>query len=364
LNTIQQQTLGMVAHQIAAHIELKAQVVALRTAVEELDRTARNLEISDSRFRAFLDASAVAAFMKDEDGRMIYCNSALTDRFGVVPEDWIGKTDFETLPPEIAEKFRKVDLQVLADNREIHFEDQTLGPGGSIFSWDVYKFPVVDASGARSLACISLDVTEKREAEREVQKVQQELQIANEKLQTLSLTDALTGLMNRRALEESLERELARSVRSRSQLCLLMIDLDNFKSFNDSFGHIPGDEALRRIAILMQEGTRKGDLLARYGGEEFLVILPDTSAIEAIPIARRLCEAVEASAWELRPLTTSIGVATLDGRNLTSTSFLDEADRALYAAKRRGRNQVCVARSIPGNPTLFVTPEKTGDVTR
>lgn len=336
-----------------------SQTDKLRVALDELTSKIRNLETSDSRFRAFLDASPVAAFMKDEEGRMIYCNPALTDPFGVAPEDWIGKTDFETLPPEIAEKFRNVDLQVLERNRPLHFEDHTVGSGGRDFTWDVYKFPIVDASGARSLGCMSLDVTHEREAEQEVQKVQQELQVANEMLRSLSLTDALTGLMNRRALEDSLERELARCIRSRAQLCLLMFDVDNFKKFNDSFGHVQGDQVLRKISDLLRKWTRKGDLVARYGGEEFLTILPDTGPVEAIQIAQRLCEGVAEAAWEHRAVTASIGVATLDGRTLSTSDFLNEADQALYAAKRRGRNQVCAAQRNPQNKISFVSPKTT-----
>jgi diguanylate cyclase (GGDEF)-like protein len=276
-----------------------------------------------------------------------------------VPEDWIGKTDFETLPREIAEKFRNVDLQVLEQNRPLHFQDHTLAPDGRTHTWDVYKFPIVDANGARSLGCMSRDVTNIREAQEEVQKVQRELQIANEMLHTLSLTDALTGLMNRRALEDSLERELARCIRSRAQLCLLMFDVDHFKSFNDSFGHVQGDEALRRISDLLRKWTRKGDLVARYGGEEFLTILPDTGPAEAIQIAQRLCEGVAEAPWEHRPITASIGVATLDGRKLSATDFLNEADQALYAAKRRGRNQVCAAQRSAENTISFVSPKTT-----
>lgn len=359
LTAIQQESLGAIARQITAHLELKKQTIALQKAVEALDSMAHDLELSDSRFRALLDASPVATFIKNEEARMIYCNRALTDSFGVNPEDWIGKTDFETMPREIAQKFRDADLKVLGENRAFHFEDRTSGSGGRIFTWDVHKYPLVDTRGSRYVACTALDVTKEREAELEVQQVQQELQILNEKLRTLSLTDALTGLMNRRALENCLERELARSIRSQVQLCLLMVDLDDFKSFNDSFGHVQGDEALRRISALLQAWTRKGDLIARYGGEEFLVILPDTGAIEAVQIAKRLCEAVAATPWEYRAITTSIGIATLDERTMSAAGFLDEADRALYAAKRRGRNQVCVAQSKPGNTTLFVTPEKT-----
>lgn len=359
LTAMQQQVLSVLARQITAHVELKAQTLELRMAVEEMNRMAHELEISDSRFRAFMDASPVAAFIKDEEGRMVYCNRALADRFGANPEDWIGKTDFEVWPREIAEQFRNSDVQVLEQNRTFHYEDRTLGPGGRTVTWDVHKYPLVDTNGSRSVACAALDVTNERMAEQEVRQVQRELQVANEKLRTLSLTDALTGLMNRRALEDCLERELARCVRSRAELCLLMLDVDHFKSFNDSFGHLQGDEVLRRIADLLRNWTRRGDLVARYGGEEFLAILPDTCSIEAVRIAKRLCEAVAAATWEHRVITTSIGVATLDERILSASSFLDEVDQALYAAKHRGRNQVCAARSNPGNITLFVTPEKT-----
>jgi diguanylate cyclase (GGDEF)-like protein/PAS domain S-box-containing protein len=358
LTAMQQETLGVLARQIAAHIELKKQTVALQTAIQERNRIAHELEISDSRFRAFMDASPMAAFIKDAEGRMVYCNRALADRFGAIPEDWIGKTDFETWPREIAEKFHNQDLPVLEQNRTIHYEDRTLGPDGRTVSWDVHKFPLVDASGGRSVACAALDVTKEREAEQAVQQAQQELQVANEKLRTLSLTDALTGLMNRRALEDCLERELARCIRSRAQLCLFMLDVDNFKSFNDSFGHVQGDEALRRISALMQKWTRKGDLVARYGGEEFLAILPDTGAIEGVRIAERLCKAVAEAAWDHRAITASIGVATLDERNLSTDCFVNEVDQALYAAKHRGKNQICAALSVPGKATVFVPPDK------
>jgi diguanylate cyclase (GGDEF)-like protein/PAS domain S-box-containing protein len=358
LTAMQQQTLSVLARQITNHIELKKQAIALHTAVEELNRMARRLEISDSRFRAFMDASPMAAFIKDEEGRMVYCNRALASPFGAVPEDWIGKTDFETWPREIAEKFQSQDLPVLEQNRAFHYEDHTLGPDGRTVTWDVHKYPLVDASGGRCVACAALDVTNEREAEQEVQQVHQELQVANEKLRTLSLTDALTGLMNRRALQDSLERELARCIRSQAQLCLLMLDVDHFKRFNDSFGHVQGDEALCTISALMQQWTRKGDLVARYGGEEFLAILPDTGAMEAVRIAKRLCEAVAEADWEHRVITVSIGVASLDERTLSTASFLDEVDQALYTAKRRGRNQVCAAQGNLGNAILFVTPGK------
>jgi diguanylate cyclase (GGDEF)-like protein/PAS domain S-box-containing protein len=345
LTPVQQRALGVLARQFIAHIEAMRQLIALEAAVPEKDGKLRELEASNARFRAFLDASPVSAFIKDEEGRMLYCNRALADRFGATPEEWIGKTDFETWPAEIAEQFRKADRQALEAKQEIHFEDRTRGLDGRMVSWDVHKYPFVDADGRRSVACMALDVTRAWEAQQEVLRIQQELQKANERLHTLSLTDALTGLMNRRALEDCLENECARSIRSAAPLSLFMLDIDDFKGFNDSFGHVCGDEVLRQIAVLMQRWTRRGDLVARYGGEEFLVILPATDEKAAFGIAERLRHAIAEADWKHRLITVSVGVATRNKHMPTTTEFIHEVDQALYAAKRGGKNRVCQALS-------------------
>jgi diguanylate cyclase (GGDEF)-like protein/PAS domain S-box-containing protein len=346
LTAVQQETLRALARRVVAHIELKNQLIALGAEIQEKNDIAHALETSDSRFRAFLNASPVSVFIKDEETRMLYCNKALADRFGATPEDWIGKTDLETWPPEIAETFRKSDLQALESNREIHFEDHTTGPDGRMVTWDVHKYPFADASGNRSLACMALDVTRTWEAQQEVQRVQQELRVANDRLHTLSLTDALTGLMNRRALEDCLENERVRCLLSGAPLSLFMLDIDNFKNFNDSYGHVYGDEVLREVSVLMQQWTRRGDMVARYGGEEFLVILPGADATVALRVAERVREAIEGADWKFLPITVSIGVAAWHEGILTMTDFIHEADEALYAAKCSGKNQVCRSRNM------------------
>lgn len=345
LTVVQQKTLSVFARQIVAHIELKQQLAALEAAIlngiQKQSAATRELEVSESRFRAFANASPVSVFIKDDETRMLYCNKALADRFGATPEEWIGTTDFEIWPREIAEEFRMRDLQALESNGGIHFEDRTLGPDGRPVIWDVHKYPFVDANGNRCIACMALDVTKAWEAQQEIQRVQQELRIANGKLRILSRTDPLTGLMNRRALEDCLEIEYAHSLRYGSPLSLLMLDIDSFKAFNDSFGHVYGDEVLRRISVLIQQWKRKGDLTARYGGEEFLVILPDTAGPEAIRIAERLRETIAAAAWQHRSITVSIGIASRPETLLTVTELIHAADEALYAAKHAGRNRVC-----------------------
>jgi diguanylate cyclase (GGDEF)-like protein len=128
-----------------------------------------------------------------------------------------------------------------------------------------------------------------------------------------------------------------------------MLDIDNFKGFNDAFGHVCGDDVLREIAVLMQRWTRRGDLVARYGGEEFLVILPATDEKEAFGIAERVRQAIAEADWAHRVITVSGGVATLDRHMPTTNEFIQEVDQALYAAKRAGKNRVCQARSdYPG----------------
>lgn len=345
LTSVQEKTISVFGRHIAIHIETSRQLNALDAADQEKSRYLRELEVSDSRFRAFLDSSPVSAFIKDDESRMVYCNRALSDRFGATPEDWIGKTDFETWPREIAEHFYRTDQQVLQHNREYHFEDRTQGPDGRPVMWDVYKYPFVDASGQRAIACMALDVTSRWEAQQELQKTQRELQIAIEKLHVLSRTDALTGLINRRALEDGLEIEWHVSAHSGAPLSLLMLDVDDFKGFNDSFGHVHGDEVLRRISILMRKWTRQSDMIARYGGEEFLIILPSTGAVEAFQIAERLREAIAAAPWEQRSITVSIGIASREECTSTATCLVHKADEALYAAKHLGKNRVAQAES-------------------
>jgi diguanylate cyclase (GGDEF)-like protein len=171
---------------------------------------------------------------------------------------------------------------------------------------------------------------------------------AIETLHRISTEDGLTGLFNRRHFDEALAIEWRRAARSRSTLSLLMLDIDFFKSFNDTAGHQAGDECLRRVAeTLLACVQRAGDLVARYGGEEFAVLLPETDAGHALQIANRVRERIEALELEhpaspLGHVTISVGVASVipprDGSG--PGDFVRVADAALYDAKRQGRNRV------------------------
>lgn len=171
--------------------------------------------------------------------------------------------------------------------------------------------------------------------------------IVYERVENLAATDALTGLFNRRYLDGALERELARADRSGSSLALLLLDIDHFKSFNDSYGHAMGDLVLKKVATTLQRCLRQADVLARFGGEEFVVLLPQVGERGAVESAERIRAALERSGIHpggpRKRLTVSIGLAMLRDHADTSEALLRAADEALYRAKDAGRNRVVVA---------------------
>jgi len=159
-------------------------------------------------------------------------------------------------------------------------------------------------------------------------------------LEQLSITDPLTGLLNRRYLEVRLAEEINGLSRHDYWLSFLMIDVDNFKSYNDTFSHPEGDKALKLIAHTLKENLRGADVATRYGGEEFSVLLPQTDINEAILTAERIRSAVEKIAVLNRKVTVSIGVAACSKELCSAALLVSTADRSLYEAKRAGKNTI------------------------
>jgi diguanylate cyclase (GGDEF)-like protein len=162
-------------------------------------------------------------------------------------------------------------------------------------------------------------------------------------LELLAQTDSLTGLLNRGAFEQTLQRELHTSERDPQPISIVLLDVDHFKQVNDEHGHLTGDDILRRIAIALRAGTRPSDVLARYGGEEFVILLRDTGLEAAEEVAERLRKDI-ADLHELPRdvrVTASFGVATSSSRQ-SASKLLSSADEALYCSKREGRNRVRV----------------------
>jgi diguanylate cyclase (GGDEF)-like protein/PAS domain S-box-containing protein len=201
---------------------------------------------------------------------------------------------------------------------------------------------------------VAHDVTEQRNAQRAVEEQttrlrdfalrialqRNELEQANRHLHTLATTDGLTGLPNHRAFQECLREQFTNARDNGTPLSLLLLDLDYFKQYNDSFGHPAGDGVLRAVGSTLQSIAREGDTCARYGGEEFAIILPGTGEAEAVRIAERLRRAVGAIRDPNRAITTCIGVASLSAETAAPSELIRDADAAMYQAKRAGRNQV------------------------
>lgn len=159
-------------------------------------------------------------------------------------------------------------------------------------------------------------------------------------LEQLSVTDALTGLLNRRYLDKRLVEEIQRSKRHHFPMSLMMLDIDAFKAYNDTFGHQAGDRALKIVANVLQDILRGADVAARYGGEEFAILLPQTTSGEAAAIAERLRQRIEHTEFPKRKITVSIGIASCSSDIETPSDIIGAADHALYEAKNHGRNNV------------------------
>src|SRR3990172_6822100 len=170
--------------------------------------------------------------------------------------------------------------------------------------------------------------------------------IMHHKIQELSITDPLTGLYNRRYLNITLSEEWSRSSRHHEPLSLILADVDNFKSINDTYGHDKGDEVLRGLGEIFWKNVRKEDLAARYGGGEFVLVLPDTESADALALAERIRKASESRAYEWmgKGATISIGIATFpDVQVVSYEELLQASDQAMYQAKVTGKNRVVVA---------------------
>ena len=181
--------------------------------------------------------------------------------------------------------------------------------------------------------------------------VSSELESANAELKKLVNIDGLTGLANRRYMDKYLRVEIARSMRNKHELAVVLCDVDFFKKYNDTYGHLKGDDCLKKVAGAMESVCKRStDLVARYGGEEFLVILPDTSGENAVLLADKMRQAIEGldeqhSASDLGKVTVSLGVySALPENKEDSLKLIQKADEALYEAKQAGRNRVELAK--------------------
>ena len=321
--------------------------------------TRRHIDVAGGPDRALahqmMAALAVPIFVLDRSARVILWNQACERLTGVAAEEMIGTRDhwrcfYDSQRPTLADT-------MLANHASVHLTAESwceMPRVGRRRYLAADASPVFDDAGNLTAVVETLrDLTDEKQA-----------QVALEQLAT---RDGLTGLANRRCFDDTLHAEWTRAMRSEQPLSLLMVDVDNFKMYNDVHGHLGGDECLKRIAGAVSSEMRANDLVARYGGEEFAVILPDQSLKGAAIVAERIRARVERlhlpganaapngpgrpilayadAPFPLRCVTVSIGAATaLASHHHTASELVATADAALYRAKHLGRNRI----SIPG----------------
>ena len=314
--------------------------VAMITDIDAQKRAEQALRESEERLRFITDNTQDVVWQLDSECRFTYVNSADERLRGYTRDEVIGRNFKEWLTPVGQAVFDQTlafadDVPGSAQAAPaMRFEVEMRCKDGGTFWAEINSTPCHGPNGSfAGYIGVTRDATQRRKTQ--------------EKLRELTIRDSMTGLFNRRFLDESLERELSRAERDRSPMALLMIDIDHFKRLNDTWGHLAGDEVIKGVAVLIRNGARGGDLPCRYGGEEFLLVLPNVALDTAVERAEQLRHAFENEKFPfngaLISTTVSIGVAMFPEHGRSRMALIDSADRALYSAKGSGRNRVIVA---------------------
>jgi diguanylate cyclase (GGDEF)-like protein/PAS domain S-box-containing protein len=283
-------------------------------------------------------------YVKDLESRFLFANQSTANVMAAGSStELLGKTDCDFYPGETADGFRADELEVLRSGQPLVSRDERTHVTGEIQHLLTTKVPMRDAAGeVIGIIGIGRDITALKRAEAA-------LNDAQEKLQFKASHDSLTALLNREAIIERLEHELARSDREHSSTIVLLGDLDYFKNINDVHGHQVGDQVLREIADRLTGAVRLYDHVGRYGGEEFLVILAGRDEADPLARADQIRQAIAslpiATVGGNIPITLSLGVLSVpEWGHPTPEDILREVDAALYKAKHDGRNRCCLAR--------------------
>jgi len=306
--------------------------------------------------RAFADqlmeTLAIPIFVLDATARVMLWNRACERLTGVPAQEMVGTREhwrsfFESRRPTLAD--------LVLEQRAVR-PDGGAGDGAHLASECWCDMPRMGRR--RYLAADASPVYDERGHLTAVVETLRDLtdeKLAQIALEQLATRDGLTGLANRRCFDETLHAEWARALRQRQPLSLLMVDVDNFKAYNDANGHLGGDECLKRVATAVASEMRANDLVARYGGEEFAVILPNQSLKGAASVAERIRTRVEQLQVPNRlapgqQVTVSIGAATaLAAPDNSASDLVATADAALYRAKHMGRNRISLPLSEPSD---------------
>lgn len=293
--------------------------------------------------RVLFEKMSDGVIVFDAQNRIADINSAALEMLDARGATWIGQTA-ELLLQALPATLFQAALPAQADAQVRNAKGEARFLNARLLKLNEQKLP----SGRLLLL---QDITERKRNEQALERMNQQLQMQIAEIQALqailqeqATRDSLTGLYNRRFMLEMLNRELKQSARTRLPVSVIMLDIDHFKSFNDTYGHAAGDAMLRALSDWLRTKTRRGDLVCRYGGEEFLVVMPGAPAPVALQRAQEWCDGFrELHIWHEEMLlhsTLSLGTATAPTHGATSEDLIHAADMGMYAAKQAGRDCV------------------------
>jgi diguanylate cyclase (GGDEF)-like protein/PAS domain S-box-containing protein len=311
---------------------------------------ARKAADDDGLCAALFEAAPDGLLFIDEGGVIRRANALAHEMFARAPGSLIGEGIERLVPAHLREAhaIRRSRYAAAPVKRGMGIGLDLLAQraDGAMIPVDISLSPV-EWRGRRFVIAAVRDMTERRRIE----------QALRQALEQQAMRDPLTGLFNRRVLDDALPLEMARARRRSKQVAVVMADIDRFKNVNDRYGHACGDTVLRRMALLLQVGMRAGDILCRYGGEEFTMILPECSVTTAGQRAEALRATIEQTIWaesgcQVADVTMSFGVAAYPADGDSAEEVLRAADRALLRAKAGGRNRVVRAGEPASDPTM------------
>ncbi len=330
--------------------QVRSRTAELEAALGENERITRALRESETKFRALVDQSLVGITLIEGE-RFVYANPKFASIVGYSIEELMRMGPLDITPEKERQRADKLMRRWMAGlfNQDA-FVVNVLRKDGALVNAEISGGSPVTIGGKLAVMAVWADVTERMRIEREVQAL-------NLILREQAMRDPLTGLFNRRYLEETLEREIALAQRQGYAVSLIMGDIDHFKAVNDTRGHQAGDAVLRKCGEMIERHSRSSDICCRYGGEEFLLVLPNVPQEKAFERAEQLRRAVEEATVLFEAggihVTASFGVASYPAHGGDSDSLIAAADSALYGAKSAGRNQVkfCAVDGMSDGPT-------------
>ncbi|CAN5427200.1 hypothetical protein BH10ACI4_BH10ACI4_22100 [soil metagenome] len=317
----------------------------IEVIISESNSLQLSLRASETRFRLLAETSRDVIVLSDLNGTRRYVSPAISELLGWVPDELVGERYSQIVHPDDVSRLEQVLAQCRSGKPYNTLEYRCRRRDGTYLWMEANLRLYTDPSTGAPVGFVNVvrDIASRKAAE-------EQLHRAFTLAESLASIDGLTGLANRRRLDETLDMEWRRAMRNRSPISLLLLDVDHFKSYNDLYGHVKGDACLRQVADRARSVIhRSADLLARYGGEEFVVVLPNTESEGALAIAEQIRQAIEQlnvphSGNAYKRVTVSIGCATHSPQLETNSDLLVmAADQALYQAKAGGRNSIRVS---------------------